>query len=72
MRRLVVRGVIGGMVWVGGGGGCCRVWGLVMGFVLVVAGGVARGVGVGGGWGWRGLVRFSAWYVCDVVTGGGA
>ena len=24
MRRLVVRGVMGGVVWVGGGGRCCR------------------------------------------------
>ena len=40
MRRLVVRGVIGGVVWVRGGGHRCRVWSLVMGLVLVAA---ARG-----------------------------
>ena len=30
---------MGGVVWVGGGGRCCRVWGLVMGFLVAVAGG---------------------------------
>ena len=44
MRRLVVRGVMGGPVWIGGGGGRCRVWGLVMGFLVAAAGGRTRGV----------------------------
>ena len=39
MRRLVVRGVMGGVVWVGGGGRCCRAWGPVMGSLVAVAGG---------------------------------
>ena len=39
MRRLVVQGVTGGVMWVGGAGRCCRVWGLVMGFLLAAAGG---------------------------------
>ena len=43
MRQLVVRGVMGGVVWVGGGGRRCRVWGLVMRFVLTAAGGGTRG-----------------------------
>ena len=43
MRRLVVRGVMGGLVWVGGGGGRCRVWGPVMGSLVAVAGGGIRG-----------------------------
>ena len=43
MRRLVVRGVMGGMVWVGGGDRRCHVSGLVMGFLLVAAGGGTRG-----------------------------
>ena len=38
MRRLVVRGVMGGVVWIGGGGRRCRVWGPVMGFLVAVAG----------------------------------
>ena len=43
MRRLVVRGVMGGVVWAGGGGRRCRVWGPVMGFLVAVAGGGIRG-----------------------------
>ena len=43
MRRLVVRGVMGVVVWVGGGGRRCRVWGPVMGFLVAVAGGGIRG-----------------------------
>ena len=43
MRRLVVRGVMGGVVWVGGGGRRCRVWGPVMGFPLAAVGGGTRG-----------------------------
>ena len=43
MRWLVVRGVMGGMVWVGGGGRRCRVWGVVMGFLLAAGGGGTRG-----------------------------
>ena len=43
MRRLVVRGVMGGVVWVGGGGHRCRVWGPVMGSLVAVAGGGIRG-----------------------------
>ena len=43
MRRLVVWGVMGGVVWVGGGGCRCRVWGMVMGFLLAAAGGRIRG-----------------------------
>ena len=43
MRRLVVRGVIGGVVCVGGGGRRCRVWGPVMGFPVAVAAGGTRG-----------------------------
>ena len=50
MRRLVVRVVMQGVVWVGGGGCRCDVWGLVMGVSL---GGGRRGrlamVCVGGG-----------------------
>ena len=51
MRRLVVRGVIRGVVWVGGGGRRCRVWGPVMEFLVAVAGG-----GTGGGVCRRGCV----------------
>ena len=36
-------GCDGGVVWVGGGGRRCRVWGLVMGFPLVAVGGGTRG-----------------------------
>ena len=43
MRRLVVRGVMGGVVWVGGGGRRCRAWGPVMGSLVAVAGGGFRG-----------------------------
>ena len=43
MRRLVVRVVMGGLVWVGGGGRRCRPWGLVMGSLVAVAGGGIRG-----------------------------
>ena len=43
MRRLVVRGVMGGVVWVGGGGHRCRAWGPVMGSLAAVAGGGIRG-----------------------------
>ena len=43
MRRLVVRGVMGGVVWVGGGGHRCRAWGPVMGSLVAVAGGGIRG-----------------------------
>ena len=43
MRRLVVRGVMGGVVWVGGGGRRCRAWGPVMGSLVAVAGGGIRG-----------------------------
>ena len=43
MRRLVVRGVMGGVVWVGGVGRRCGVWGPVMGFLVAVAGGGTRG-----------------------------
>ena len=59
VRPLVARRVARGVVWAGGGGSHrCRVWGLVMQFPLVAAGGGARGgvcqwglgmVGVGGG-----------------------
>ena len=43
VRRLVVRGVMRGVVWVGGGGRPCRMWGLVMGFLVASAGGRTRG-----------------------------
>ena len=43
VRRLVVRGVVGGVVRVGGGGRRCRVWGPVMGFLLADAGAGTRG-----------------------------
>ena len=43
MRRLVVQGVMGGVVWVGGGGRRCRAWGPVMGYLVAVAGGGIRG-----------------------------
>ena len=43
MRRLVVRGVMGGVVWVGGGGRRCRAWGSVMGSLVAVAAGGIRG-----------------------------
>ena len=59
LRGLVARRVARGVVWAREGGGChCRLWGLVMGFPSVAAGGGARGgvcrlgwgvVGVGGG-----------------------
>ena len=60
MRRLVVPGVVSGVLWVGRGGRRCRVWGLMMAFPLVAArGGTGGGVcqrrlGVAGaGWGLR-------------------
>ena len=43
MRRLVVRGVLGMVVLVGGAGRRCCAQGLVMGFLLVAAGGGTRG-----------------------------
>ena len=43
MRRLVVRAVMGGVVWVWGGGRRCRAWGLVMGSLVAVEGGAIRG-----------------------------
>ena len=43
MRRLVVRGVMGGGGVGWGGGRRCRVWGPVMGFLVAVAGGGTRG-----------------------------
>ena len=43
MRWLVVRGVMGGVVWAWGAGGHCRVWGRVMGLLVGVAGGGTRG-----------------------------
>ena len=43
MRRLVVQGVMAGVVWVGGAGRRCRVWGQLMGFLVAVAGGGIRG-----------------------------
>ena len=43
MRRLVVRGVMGGMVLVGRGGRRCLVWGLVMEFLSETVGGGTRG-----------------------------
>ena len=43
MRRLVVRGVMGGVVWVGGGGHRCRARGPVMGSLAAAAGGGIRG-----------------------------
>ena len=43
MRRLVVRGVMGGVVWFGGGGHRCRAWGPVMGSLVAVTGGGIRG-----------------------------
>ena len=72
VQRLMVRGVMAGVVWVGEGGRRCRVWGPVMGFTVAVAG---RGdtrwrVSAGGstsiGW---------CWLLCCVrglVSGGGA
>ena len=59
MRRLVVRGVMGGAVWVGGGGRRCRAWGPVMGSLVAVAGGGIRVLcpwpGLGGGRGGGGV-----------------
>ena len=43
MRRLVVRGVMGGLVWVGGSGRRCHAWGPVMRSLVAVAGGGIRG-----------------------------
>ena len=40
---LVVRGVMGGVVWVGGGGRRCRAWGPVIGSLVAVAGKGNRG-----------------------------
>ena len=60
MRRLVVRGVVGGSVWVRGGGCRCRVW--ERGLAVVC---------VGGDRGWRGLVGVSAWCVSGLVSGEG-
>ena len=62
MRRLVVRGVMGGVVWVGGGGRRCRAWGPVMGSLVAVAGGGIRG----GVW-WRGYRRQLAGAGCRVL-----
>ena len=73
MRRLVVRGVMGGVVWVAGGGRRCRVWGPVMGSLVAVAGGGSRG-----GVCWRGHRRQLAGAGCRVLHpwprlgGGGA
>ena len=67
MRRLVVRGVMGGVVWVGGGGRRCRAWGLVMGSLVAVVGG-----GIRGGVCRRGYGRQLAGCVRGLVSGGGA
>ena len=65
MRRLVVRGVMGGVVWAVGG------WGLVMGFLVAVVGG-----GTGGGLCRRGhqhqlVGEAAACCVCGLVPAGG-
>ena len=62
MRRLVVRGVMGGLVWVGGGGPLCRAWGPVMGSFVAVAGG-----GIRGGVCWRRYRRQLAGAGCRVL-----
>ena len=70
LLRLVVRGVMGGVVWDGGGGRCCRVLGLVMGFLVAEReGGLA--VCVGGGMDINRLVGASVCCVCGLVSGGG-
>ena len=72
MRRLVVRGVVRGVVWDGGGGGrrCC-VWDLVMGFPLMAAGGRPRG-GVCPRWlGVAGALGVFARCISGLVPGGG-
>ena len=71
MRRLVVRGVMGGVVWVGGDGRRCRTWGPVMGSLVAVEEGgfavacVSRGIDVY----W--LVLAAACCVRGLVSGGG-
>ena len=63
VRWPVVRGVVRGLVWVEGGGGRCRMRGLVMSFPLVAAGGgicsgvCRRGLGVAGVGGGLRLMR---------------
>ena len=72
MRRLVVRGVMGGVVWVGGGGCRCRAWGPVMGSLVAVAGGGIAVACVGGGIDVNWLVLAAACCVRGLVSGGGA
>ena len=71
LRRLVVRGVVRGLVWVGGGGRCCRMWGLVMKFFLVAAGGGSRGGVCWQGQELAGVVGVFTWCVSSLVPGGG-
>ena len=77
MRRLVVRGVMGGVVWVGGGGRRCRAWGPVMGSLVAVAGGgdsrwrVSAGVSTSIGWCWLPRVVSVAWSRGGGGGGGG-
>ena len=72
-RQLVVRGVMGGVVWVGGGGRRCRVWGPVMGFFLWRSReGGPTVVCVGGGIDINRLVGAAVRCVCGLVSGGGA
>ena len=59
-----MRDVMGGVVWVGGGGCRCRVWGPVMGSLVAVA-------CVGGGIDVNWLVLAAACCVRGLVSGGG-
>ena len=58
----MVWGVMQGVVWVGGGGRRCRVWGPVMGFLVAVTGG-----GIPGGVCRRGHRRQLAGAGCRVL-----
>ena len=71
VRRLVVRGVMGGGGVVGGGGHRCRAWGPVMGSLAAVAGGGFAVACVGGGIDIDWLVLAAACCVRGLVSGGG-
>ena len=71
MRRLVVRAVMGGVVWVGGGWPLLSRVGSGDGVSL---GGRGRGDSrwcIGGGIAINRLVGVSAWCVCGLISGGG-
>ena len=70
MRRLVVRGVMGEVVWVRGGGPRCRVWDLVMGCLWRPQEGGHAVVCVGGGIDINRLVGGAACCLCGLVSRG--